>query len=91
MTDHSSSPEGDMTVPKYPVARLTIATAPWFGNCKGCGRELGSNGTELVGKLITDDNTSFNFQCVDCLTEFVRLDALRQMAEQEQSDTPEQP
>jgi hypothetical protein len=91
MTGRSNSPEGAMTVPKYPVARLAIATAPWFGSCKGCGRELGSNGIELVGKLITDDSTSFNFQCVDCLTEFVRLDSLRQMDEQEQSDTPERP
>jgi hypothetical protein len=74
---------GDGTVPVYPVARLTIAMAPWFGNCKQCRRELGSHGPELIAKLVADDDTHFNFQCVDCLTAFVKEDAIRQM-----EDTP---
>lgn len=77
------NPTGDGTVPVYPVARLTIAIAPWFGSCKQCRRELGSNGPELVAKLVVDDGTHFNFQCVDCLTAFVHADAIRQM-----EDTP---
>lgn len=57
--------------------QLTIATAPWFGWCKGtCDRELGLRKPELVARR-TGETRAFSWFCAACVTEVVRADEIR--------------
>ncbi|MFV1504008.1 hypothetical protein [Mycobacterium kansasii] len=51
-----------------------IATAPWFGSCTECGKELGGSGYELAA---TPDDVEWF--CVHCLTGLVRAQVLAEL------------
>jgi hypothetical protein len=49
---------------------VDIATAPWFGSCTSCGRELDN-------EPIASDGCGW--LCVQCLTETVRAHVIREL------------
>lgn len=50
------------------VVRIAIATAPWFGSCESCHRELGYGKPELVGRPVLDEPNDHRWFCIQHLS-----------------------